>query len=315
MSRIVDLEDTFSTSPLVHPQLSHFSFSCFATSVVHYPDKQPKTCRNAKHSALHDRLVTSNAYFREASGWESPAWYAPPGIQPEVRQESFERENWFPFWASEHKACREDVALFDMSFMTKIFVSGKDAGSFLNRLSTANVDDAVGRITYTQWLTEQGFLAADLTVVKLSDDEFMVVATDTVHNQVLHHMRSRLFRNQHVFLTDVTARYAQINLQGPKSRELLQIITPADVGGLAFRDAADIEIGLARAICTRITYVGELGYELFVPVEQVRHVYDRIVEAGCDFNLRHAGLKALGSLRLVSFLLCATAIMAKGDPN
>lgn len=270
------------------------------TYKLHYPDHMPKTCRGAKQSPFHERLATANAYFRDVSGWESPSWYAPSGVEPVVEKESFGRENWFPYWEAEHLACRESVVLFDMSFMSKFLVQGKDAGAFLNLLSTANVDGECGKITYTQWLNEQGFMEADLTVTKLQDDEFLVVATDTMHNHVHSHMLKRLSTDEHAFVTDVTGRYAQINLQGPMSRDLLQSLTSQDLDNFDFRQAAEIDIGLARLLCMRITYVGELGYELFIPVEQALHVYDRIIEKGEEYGLRHAGLRALGSLRMVS---------------
>jgi 4-methylaminobutanoate oxidase (formaldehyde-forming) len=265
-----------------------------------YPDHQPKTCRGAKKSALHDRLVEQNAYFKDVSGWESPGWYAPSGIEPIVKDESFGRAHWFPYWEEEHRACRENVALFDMSFMSKFLVQGYDAGKFLNRLSTANVDGPCSQITYTQWLNEDGYLEADLTVTKLADDQFLVVATDTMHNHVHSHMAHRLSRDWHVTITDVTARYAQVNLQGPRSRDLLQKLTTRDMTqDFDFRTAEEIDIGLARVLCMRITYVGELGYELFIPAEQATAVCDHILEVGKEFDLKHAGLKALGSLRMV----------------
>ncbi|GKY96201.1 hypothetical protein MPSEU_000580000 [Mayamaea pseudoterrestris] len=267
---------------------------------IHYPNHQPSTCRDAKQSPLHDRLATRGAYFGNVSGWESPLWYASSGERPVVEKESFGRENWFPQWEAEHLACRNNVALFDMSFMSKFFVQGRDAGAFLNRLSTANVDGDAGRITYTQWLDERGYMQADLTVTKVNDEEFLVVATDTMHNQVMNHMLQRMTTQDHVFIKDMTARYALINLQGPRSRELLQTLTSEVLkdANFPFRCARTIDIGLARVLCCRITYVGELGYELFVPVEQARHVYDIIFEAGRAFDLKHAGLKALGSLRM-----------------
>lgn len=266
---------------------------------IRYPDHSPTTCRGAKKSVLHDRLAERNAYFRDVSGWESPAWYAPAGTKPVVERESFGRENWFEYWAEEHRACREGVALFDMSFMSKFAVQGEDAGAFLNFLSTANVDEEAGKITYTQWLNSDGFMEADLTVTKLSDTYFLVVATDTMHNHVLTHMRRRLASDMHAFISDVTGAYAQINLQGPRSRDLLQSITSTDMECIPFRTAAGIDIGYARVLCTRITYVGELGYELFIPVEQAQHVYDLITERGeGEFGLKHAGLRALGSLRM-----------------
>jgi heterotetrameric sarcosine oxidase gamma subunit len=264
-----------------------------------YPDHQPKTCRAAKTSALHDRLVQQNAYFKDVSGWEVPGWYAPPGVTPVVENETFGRSHWFPQWEAEHQACRENVALFDMSFMSKFLVQGYDAGKFLNRLSTANVDGPSNQISYTQWLNEDGYLETDLTVTKLSDDQFLVVATDTMHNHVHAHMAQRLSRDWHVTVTDVTAKYAQINLQGPRSRELLQKLTTRDMTqNFDFRTAEEIDVGIARALCMRITYVGELGYELFIPAEQATYVYDRILEVGQEFDLKHAGLKALGSLRM-----------------
>lgn len=268
------------------------------TYKIHFPDHQPYSCRGAKRSVLHDRLAGANAFFRDVSGWESPAWYAPQGITPIVEQESFGRENWFPFWAAEHIACREKVALFDMSFMSKFLVQGRDAGAFLNRLSTANVDGDVNTITYTQWLSERGYMEADLTVTKLDNGEFLVVATDTMHNHVYAHMMKHLKPGMHAFVTDVTGKYAQINIQGPNSRALLQSLTSCDMTQFPFRRSAEIDIGFARVLCTRITYVGELGYELMIPQEYAMHVYERILDEGSSFDLRHAGLRALGSLRL-----------------
>mmetsp|Transcript_34430 Transcript_34430/g.81160 ORF Transcript_34430/g.81160 Transcript_34430/m.81160 type:complete len:962 (+) Transcript_34430:163-3048(+) len=285
-----------------------------------YPDHQPHTCRGAKRSPLHDRLASHGAWFRDVSGWEAPAWYASEGSSlsstssststtstttsittttTTAQNDTFGRPTYFPNWKSEHDACRENVALFEMSFMSKFLVQGYDAGKFLNRLSTAQVDGPCNTITYTQWLNESGYLEADLTVIKMSETEFLVVATDTMHNHVHQHMATRLTRDWHATVTDVTAKYCQINLQGPRSRDLLQRLTSRDMhNDFDFRRAEEIDIGLARALCVRITYVGELGYELFIPTEQATMVYDRIIEVGKEYGLKHAGLKALGSLRL-----------------
>ena len=184
--------------------------------------------------------------------------------------------------------------------MSKFLIQGKDAGSFLNRLCTANVDDKCNKITYTQWLNEKGQMEADVTVTKRNDDSFLVVATDTMHNHVYMHMKRHLQNEQHVCITDVTGSYTQINIQGPKSRQLMESLTsiPMDNASFPFRHAMEIDIGYARAWCTRITYVGELGYELFIPVEFSSHIYDQIVDKGLKYNLKHAGLRALGSLRM-----------------
>lgn len=266
----------------------------------HYPTMSPQTARGAKKSPLHDRLAAAGAYFKDVSGWESPDWYAPAGIEPKVEKLSWGRQNWFPYWVAEHKAAREDVILMDMSFMCKFLVQGRDAGKVLNHISVNDVDGAEGMITYTQWLNETGKLEADLTVTKLADDRFFIVVTDTQ----LRHAETWLRRNTpddaHASVTDVTSGYAQINVQGPKSRALLQTLTTANIGNeeFPFRAAREIDIGYARVLCVRITYLGELGYELYIPAEQATHVYDRLVEAGKEFGLRHAGLKALASLRM-----------------
>ena len=183
----------------------------------------------------------------------------------------------------------------DMAFMAKFDVQGRDAGRVLERLSANHVDGEPGRITYTQWLNDGGTLEADLTVTKLADDRFWVVASDTAHRHALTWLR-RHIGDAHAFVTDVTSGYAQINVQGPRSRELLAAVTDADMSNEAFpfRAAREIDIGFARVLCIRITYLGELGYELYVPAEQAVHVYDRLVAAGQAVGLRHAGPQGAG---------------------
>ncbi|MEZ4360997.1 MAG: FAD-dependent oxidoreductase [Kofleriaceae bacterium] len=265
----------------------------------HYPTRSMQTARGARRSALHDRLAARGAYFREVSGWEGADWYAPEGEAPDPGPLSWGRQRWFPHWAAEHRAAREGVIVMDMSFMSKFSVQGRDAGRLLNQLSANEIDGAAGQITYTQWLNDAGKLEADLTVTKLADDQFWVVSSDNTRRHVATRMR-RHFEQGHAFVTDVTSAYAQLNVQGPRARELLAAVTDEDVRDAAFpfRAAREISIGFARVLCIRITYVGELGYELYIPTEQAVHVYDRVVEAGRSFGLRHAGLKALASLRL-----------------
>ncbi|MDH3248998.1 MAG: FAD-dependent oxidoreductase, partial [Acidimicrobiia bacterium] len=266
----------------------------------HYPNRSMQTARNVKLSPLHDRLVVRGAHFREVSGWESPDWYAPEGVEPRVERLSWQRENWFPYWQAEHEAIRSTVGLMDMSFMAKFTVEGAAAGRFLERLSANRVDDEPGRITYTQWLNEGGTIEADLTVTKLGDDRFWVVASDTAHRHVDTRMRRHVASFGEVSITDVTSSYAQVNLHGPRSRDLLSSVTETDLSNDAFpfRTARHITVAGADVLCIRITYVGELGYELYVTSEQAVAVYDELVTAGEGFGLRHAGLKALGSLRM-----------------
>lgn len=266
----------------------------------HYPYKSMKTARGAKRSAVYDRLKDQGAYFKDVSGWEGADWFAPEGKKAEIENYSWGKEEWFTYWEAEHKAARENVILMDMSFMSKFLVQGRDAGKVLNYISANEVDANLNQITYTPWLNEDGKLEADLTVAKLSEQKFLVVVTDTMHRHAETWLHRNIPGDAHAFATDVTSAYAQLNIQGPKSRQLLQAITSTNMANEAFpyRHVEEIAIGYGRAICARLTYLGELGYELYIPTEQAVHVYDTIVEAGKAFGLTHAGLKALGSLRM-----------------
>lgn len=266
---------------------------------THFPGKSMQTARGIKRSPVHDRLAAQGAYFRDVSGWEGADWYAGPGETAKVEKLTWGRQNWFDTWAREHRAIREGVGLMDMSFMAKFRVQGPDAGAVLDRMSTNRVDGEPGVITYTQWLNDGGTLEADLTVTKLGEGDFLVVASDTAHRHV-ETMLKRALDGHRGWVTDVTSGLAQINIQGPRSRELLQSLTQADLGNDAFpfRAAREIDLGFARVLCARITYLGELGYELFVPAEQTAYVYDLVTEAGAAYDLAHVGLKALSSLRM-----------------
>jgi 4-methylaminobutanoate oxidase (formaldehyde-forming) len=266
----------------------------------HYPTRSMQSARGAKLSPIHHLLAAKGAYFKDVSGWEGPDWYAPSGVEPRVERLSWGRENWFPYWEAEHHAARDGVILMDMAFMSKFLVEGRDAASLLNYLSANDVDCEPETITYTQWLNDDGTIEADLTVTKLADDQFWVVASDTAYGHVKAWMRRHLTGEKRASFGDMTSAYGQINIQGPLSRELIQSVTSADMSNAAFpfRTAREIDIGYARVLCIRITYLGELGYELYVPAEQAVHVYERLEVAGQPCGLRHAGLKALASLRM-----------------
>ena len=266
----------------------------------HYPTHMLETARGAKRAPFHERLAAAGGHFREVSGWESPDWYAGEGATPDPGPLSWGRPRWFHHWQAEHRAARENVVLMDMSFMGRFLVQGRDAGRCLNRICTNDVDGEAGRITYTQWLNGHGLLEGDVTVTKLADDRFLVVVTDTMLRHSEAWLRRHIPADAHAFVTDVSGAHAQLNLQGPRAREVLQTLTSVDLGNAAlpFRAAREIDIGYARLLCVRITYVGELGYELHIPAEQAVHVHEQLVTAGRAFDLRHAGLKALASLRL-----------------
>jgi glycine cleavage system aminomethyltransferase T len=266
---------------------------------ISWPNLVPSTARNARRSPMHDRLAEAGACFATSAGWEWPNWFAPAGVEPRTEY-SWGRTNAFPHVAAEHQAAREGVVMMDLTHMAKFLVQGDDAEAVLNRICANDVAVAPGQSVYTQWLNERGRIEADLTVTRLAEDRYLVVAGDVIHR----HTESWLKRNtppgSHFFVSDVTSGYAILNLQGPRSRELLSRLTSADVSNAAFpyRTMQEIDIGYARVLALRLSYVGELGWELYVPTEFTLHVFDRIVEAGADVSLRHAGLACLETLRL-----------------
>ncbi len=267
---------------------------------IHLPNDTFETARNVKRHVLHDRLAAAGACFIQSAGWEIADWYAKEGQEAEVEKYVWERQNSFENVAEEHRACREDVILMDMSFMSKFSVRGRDALTQLNHICCNDLDVPPGRIVYTQWTNEKGGIEADLTVTRRTEDEFMVVCADTVHRHVESWMQKHFDPDARVMITDMTSSYAMLTLQGPKSRALLDRLSPDSFSNedFPYMSAREIEIGYARVYAVRVTYLGELGWELYIPTEHAADVYDRLVEVGVDFGLRHAGLQALSSLRL-----------------
>jgi len=268
---------------------------------MHWPYYQYQTARGARRTPLHDRLVAAGACMGETAGWERPNWYGEPGSTPQY-QYSYGRQNWFDACRRECEAVRDGVALFDQTCFPKFVVQGRDACAILNHLSTANMDVAVGRVVYTQWLNDRGGIEADLTVTRLGRDEFMVVTSATCQTRDLAWLREHIAArpDAHCTVTDVTAGVAMLGVMGPRSRDLLQLLSGADLSnaGHPFGHAREIEIGYARVRASRITYVGELGWELYVPAEHCLDVYERLMEAGRAFDLRLAGYHAMGACRV-----------------
>ncbi|HEX4472325.1 MAG TPA: FAD-dependent oxidoreductase [Nocardioides sp.] len=262
---------------------------------AHTPGKQLHTMRDRLLSPVHDRLVSNGGYLREVSGWEGADWFAGPGVTPEA-EPTWGRAPWFAQWEAEHRSVREGVGLMDMSFMAKFSVTGPDAGAMLDHLSVGDVDGEPGWITYTQWLNDDGRLEADLTVAKLARDRFWVVASDTGHGHVAG-MLARAARGRDVRVEDVTRDFAQLNLQGPLSRDVLATLTDADLSSEAwpFRGVREIEVAGVPVTCARITYLGELGYELYVAADRALELYDALAAGD---GVRPAGLRALASLRM-----------------
>jgi 4-methylaminobutanoate oxidase (formaldehyde-forming) len=266
---------------------------------THWPFRQYETARGARKSAVHDRLHAAGACFGEAFGWERANWYAPPGVAAEYEY-SYGRQNWFEHSAREHLAIRGGVGLFDQSSFAKFRLQGRDALAVLNRVCANDVDVPPGRMVYTQWLNERGGIEADLTVTRLGDEAFLVVTGAETESRDFNWLERHIARDAHCVLTNVTSGMGVLSLMGPRSRELLASITPDDVSHEAFPFATSriIELGLALVRASRITYVGELGWELYVPTEFMQGVYDEIVAAGAKVGLTHAGYHALNSLRM-----------------
>jgi 4-methylaminobutanoate oxidase (formaldehyde-forming) len=248
---------------------------------------------------VYDRLAEAGAYYGESVGWEYPDWFAPAGIEPKVEY-SWGRQNWFEYVAAEHQAAREDVILMDLTHMSKFLVQGCDAEKVLNRICANNVAVPVGRIVYTQWLNERGTIEADMTVTRLAEDVYLLILVDKAHTHVETWLKDHTPSDAHVFVTDVTSGYNILNVQGPKSRHLISNLTGADMSNQAFPylTAQEIDMGYALVKALRITYVGELGWELYVPTEFTLHVFDMLVDAGKDVGLKHAGFQALNTLRI-----------------
>ncbi|MGA0595882.1 GcvT family protein [Enterovirga sp. CN4-39] len=266
---------------------------------MHWPFRQPETARGVRRSSLHDRLKAAGACFGEVAGWERPNWYAPKGEAAEYRY-SYGRQNWFEYSAAEHRTVREAVGLFDQSSFAKYVVEGPDAEKVLNRICANDVAVPVGKIVYTQWLNERGGIEADLTVTREADDRYLVVTAAATQTRDLAWLKRNIPAEARVVAYDVTSAHAVLGVMGPRARDLLGPLTDADLSNEAFPFATSqiIDLGYARIRASRITYVGELGWELYIPTEFAQGVYDRIASAGEAHGLKLAGYHAMNSLRM-----------------
>jgi 4-methylaminobutanoate oxidase (formaldehyde-forming) len=270
---------------------------------VHYfiafPNRELATGRGLRRSPLHDRLRARRACFGAKMGWERPNWFAPEGAAPEAVY-SFGRQNWFPWVAAEHRATREAAAVFDQASFSKLRLEGADAEAVLQRLCANDVAVAPGRIVYTAMLNERGGFESDLTVTRLAEDTYLIVSGSAQSTRDADWIRRHIPPGGRATLTDVTGALAVLGVMGPRSRTLLSRLTDADLESAAFPFGASREIAVGSALvrASRITYVGELGWELYVPVEFAAGVYDALWEAGRDLGLADAGYYAMDSLRI-----------------
>ena len=265
----------------------------------HFPYRQPVTSRGVRRSPLHEHLKARGAVFGETAGWERANWFANEDQEREYRY-SWKRQNWFDNNRAEHLAVRNGVGLFDMTSFGKIRVEGRDAMAFLQRVCANQMDVAPGRIVYTQMLNPRGGIESDLTVTRLSDSAYLLVVPGATLQRDLAWLRRHVGHEEFVVVTDVTAAEAVLCVMGPKSRDLLRAVSPDDFSneGHPFGTARAIEIGMGEARAHRVSYVGELGWELYVSTDQAAHVFEALEAAGADHGLKLCGLHTLDSCRI-----------------
>ncbi|PKH38490.1 4-methylaminobutanoate oxidase (formaldehyde-forming) [Nocardioides alpinus] len=266
---------------------------------IHWPFQQRSSARPLRMSPLYEPTSQAGAVFGELAGWERANWYAPAGIERRYEY-SFDRPNWFDHSAREHRAVRESVGMIDTSSFGKLLVQGRDAVHVLNRLSVNNVDTSVGRITYTQWLNEHAGIEADVTITRIADDQFLVLSGPATINRDCAHLRRHIRGDEYCTVADISGSLAMLAVMGPLARDLLAPLTDADLSNenFPFGASREIDLGLTYVRATRVTYVGELGWELLIPAESARHIWDVLQDAGPPHGLSPVGYHAMNSLRL-----------------
>lgn len=266
---------------------------------MHWPSRQFTTARGVRRSPFHDRLLASGAFMTELVGWERPGFY---GTKEEIENivYSYGKPSWFENVAAECRNTAENVSLFDHSCFVKYMVEGPDALKTIDWISAANCDVEVGKVIYTQWLNAFGGIEADVTITRTAADAFLVVTVAVSQRRDIAWFKRHVPEGARVHISDVTSGLAMLTLWGPKSRDLMSAVSPDDFSndGFPFGTSREIDLGYARVRASRLTFVGELGFELYIPSEQSAHVYDVLAQAGKEFGLKNAGFFALNSMRM-----------------
>lgn len=265
----------------------------------HYPNRQRATARPVICSPIHDRLAVNGACFSMIAGWERADWFAPEGVEP-VHKYDWKTPNWLPLQKEEHLAVRHGVGLYDLTSMGKYMVQGRDAESVLQHLCTNDVGGGIGRVVYTPMVNERGGFETDITVTKIADDAFFIVTAAGTTIRDLDYIKRRIPADAVCTITDVTHGYAMLAVMGPKARDLMADLTDADLsnGAFPFATAQEIDLAYTRVLAVRMSYVGELGWELYIPTNFTLAAFDTILEAGKKHDLKLVGMQAVNSLRL-----------------
>ena len=264
----------------------------------HFPFRQKATARGVRRSPLHAHLLERGAVMGELAGWERANWYAREGQSP-AYEYSWGRQNFFDNVAEEHAAVRSNVAMYDMTSFGKLRVEGRDAMAFLNRVCGAEMDVEPGKIVYTQFLNARGGIEADVTVTRLTETAYLVVTPAGTRLADETWLR-RHVGDRAVVITDVTAGEAVMAVMGPNARKLMQAVSPNDFSNPVnpFGTAQEIEFGMGLARAHRVSYVGELGWEIYVSSDMAAHAFETIWEAGQDFGLKLAGMHMMDCARM-----------------
>lgn len=264
----------------------------------HYPYRQKATARGVRRTPFHHHLLQHGAVMGELAGWERANWFANEGQERDY-QYSWKRQNWFENSAAEHRAVRENVGMYDMSSFGKIRVEGPDAQAFMNYIGGGDYAVSNGKIVYTQFLNRAGGIEADVTVTRLTETAYLVV-TPAATRLVDQTWMLRHSNNFNVIITDVTAGEGVLAVMGPRARALLEKVSPNDFTNATnpFGTAQEIEIGMGLARAHRVTYVGELGWEIYVSSDMAGHVFETLHEAGQDMGLKLCGMHMMDSCRI-----------------
>lgn len=265
---------------------------------MRWPRQELQAARPLRTSPLYDTLLAKGAEFGSKNGWERANYFKPEGAAAAAH--GLGTPAWLPWMQAEQRATREAVALYDQSSFAKLLLQGRDALALLQRLCANEMDVPVGKMVYTALLNERGGFESDLTVIREAAQRFLIITGSAQSVRDADWIRRHIAADEHAMLTDVTAMTCVLSLMGPNARELLARVSPADLSpqGLKFSWTTEIDLGHARVRAARMSYVGGPGYELHVPVEMTRHVYQALMAAGADLGLRDAGYYALDALRI-----------------
>ncbi len=264
---------------------------------IHWPNEEHDSARGVRRSPLYYPLREKGAVYGAKYGWERANWFAPKGVEPKDEL-TFEAPNWFEHVGNEHKAARERVVMIDQSSFCKFEIEGPGALEFLNWLAANNIDKPVGSVTYTQLCNARGTVESDITVARLAGDKFFLITGTAFGLHDAEWIKKHMPKDGSVIFRDVTSALAAINVIGPDARKLLEKVTQDDISNENFRfgKCKTLTVGYAPATALRVTYVGELGFELYIPTEFACHVYETLWEAGQDLGIANAGYRAINSL-------------------